>query len=352
MPANFPDIYEQQKRNRRATALIMAAFIAFFAFLGFGFDLFYLGIDPLGIMGDPTAAPPIATIIALIVGSASAAWGLQAGSRAVMSSAHALPVPEDDPKYQTLRNVVDEMAIASGLPRPRVYVIPDPDPNAMATGKDPAHACVAVTEGLLTSVNREELQAVIAHEMSHVRNYDIRVMTVIAALVGAIFLLSDWGTRMMRFGGGGTVTRTKGSSRSRINLGAAGAVILVIWLLALILAPVISQLLAMAVSRQREYLADAAGAELTRNPLALASALEKIDSAAAPTESIKRGSAHLCIADPLGRKMNLKEGKFADLFGTHPPIAKRIALLKAMGYQSTGARPTVNPPASSVPGNA
>ena len=355
MLTNFPDIYVQQKRNRRATALIMAVFIAFFAFLGFGFDLFYLGIDPLGIMGDPTAMPPIATLIALIVGSAAAAWGLQGGSQAVMNSAHAVPVPESDPKYQTLRNVVDEMTIASGLPRPRVYIIPDPDPNAMATGKDPAHATLAVTEGLLSSVNREELQGVIAHEMSHVKNYDIRVMTVTAALVGAIFLLSDWGTRIMRFGGSGT-GRTKGSSRSRINLGPAGAVIFIIWLLALILAPIISQLLAMAVSRQREYLADAAGAELTRNPLALANALEKIDSAPSPTESIKRGSAHLCIVDPLGRRMNLKEGKFADLFGTHPPIMKRIELLKAMGYQFSGRGaapgPSINPPSSLIRGTS
>ena len=334
MLATFPDIYEQQKRNRRATALIMAVFIAFFTFLGFGFDLFYLGIDPLGILGEPTPAPPIATIIALVIGSASAVWGLQAGGQAVMSSAHAYPVPQDDPKYQVLRNVVDEMTIASGLPRPTICIIPDPDPNAMATGKDPAHATVAVTEGLLTAVNREELQGVIAHEMSHVKNYDIRVMTVIAALVGAVFLLSDWGSRIMRVGGTG---RSKGSSRSRINLGPAGVVIFIIWLIALILAPLISQLLAMAVSRRREYLADAAGAELTRNPLALASALEKLDSAAAPTQSVKRGSAHLCIVDPLGRTMNVKEGKLADLFGTHPPITKRIEVLKAMAYQLTPA---------------
>jgi heat shock protein HtpX len=328
---NFPNIFEQQKRNRRATITVMVLFVLFFGFLGYGFDLFYFGVDPLGIVYEDAVGFPLATIIALIVGSLSAGWGLQSGAKAVLSSAQAFPVPQDDPQYQTLRNVVDEMTIASGQPHPQVYIIPDPDPNAFATGKDPEHSYIAVTQGLLQKLNREELQGVIAHEMSHVKNYDIRVMTVIAALVGAIFLLSDWGTRAMRFGVGGG--RRRSSSRS--NAGALGLIILIIWIVAMILAPILSQLLAMAVSRQREYLADASGAELTRNPLALANALEKLESAAEPTASIKKGSAHLCIVDPLGRKMNAKEGAVAELFGTHPPISKRITLLKAMSYQLT-----------------
>ena len=219
------------------------------------------------------------------------------------------------------------MAIAAGVPKPEVYVIPDPDPNAFATGKDPSHAVIAVTEGLLTSLNRDELQAVVAHEMGHVRNYDIRLMTVVAALIGAVMLLSEFGMRTMRFGGGGR------RSSSRSSGGAGGAILFVLWLVALILAPFISRLLAMAVSRQREFLADASGAELTRNPSALASALEKIDSAVEPTRSIKKGTAHLCIANPLGGDVNEKEGFLADLFATHPPIRKRIMLLKGMAYQ-------------------
>ncbi len=322
----FPNIYEQQKRNRRQTIIIMAAFVLFFGFLGYGFDLFFLGIDPSGLVYEDAVGFPLGTFIALIVGALFASWGLQSGATAVLNSSQAYPVPENDPKFRTLINVVDEMTIASGLPRPKIYVVPDPDPNAFATGKDPEHSYIAVTEGLLEKLNREELQAVIAHEMSHVKNYDIRTMTVVAALVGAIFLLSDGARRVMWFGGG------RGGRRSSRGGGPVVAILLVVWLIAMILAPIISQLLAMAVSRRREYLADASGAELTRNPLALARALEKIESVVDPTRAVKRGSAHLCIVDPLGRKANLKEGAIADIFATHPPISKRIALLRGMAY--------------------
>jgi heat shock protein HtpX len=210
---------------------------------------------------------------------------------------------------------------------PKVYIIPDSDPNAFATGRDPEHASIAVTEGLLDKLNREELQGVIAHEMSHVRNLDIRLMTTIAALVGAIVLLSDWTMRSMRYGGG----RSRGSKK-----GGGGAIILlVVWIVAAILAPVLAQILAMAVSREREYLADASGAELTRNPGGLASALKKIEMEYAPTSVIKRGTAHLCIADPLGRKMDLREGFVADLLATHPPMPRRISKLMQMAYQAS-----------------
>lgn len=309
-----PNIFEQQAANKRNTIIVMMLFTLFVGFLGFGVDAFVLG-----------TRVPIATFIALCIGAGSAFWGLQNGASSVLASSAAQPVPSDDHRYQQLRNVVDEMAIASGLPRPQLFVIPDADPNAFATGKDPAHATIAVTDGLVQKLNREELQAVIAHEMSHVRNYDIRMMTVVAALGGAVMLLSEFGLRSMRFGGG--------RKRER---GGLGPFVLVLWLVAMILAPLVMQLLSMAVSRQREYLADASGSELTRNPAALASALEKIDSATEPTRSIKKGTGHFCISDPLGRSVNSKEGTLADLFGTHPPIAKRITLLKAMAYQHVG----------------
>ena len=323
---NATNIFEQQQRNRRATIAIVALFVLFFCFLGYCFDLFYLGVDPFGIIGESGYPFPLATVFALVFSGATAAWSWQSGAKAVLTSAGAYPVPDGE-KYQMLRNVVDEMTIASGLPKPQIYIVPDPDPNAFATGRDPEHSYIAVTEGLLTKLNREELQAVIGHEMSHIRNYDIRLMMIVAALVGGILLISDWVRGIMRFGG-----RRGGSRRSRGG-GPVMLALLAIWLLAIILAPIISQLLAMAVSRKREYLADASGAELTRNPLALAYALQKIDSAAAPTTAIKKGSAHLCIADPLGKSVNMKEGFFAELFGTHPPIAKRITLLKSMAYQ-------------------
>ncbi len=319
------NIFEQQTANRRNTILVMAFFVLFVGFLGFGFDVFLLGFSPGG-----RAFPgfPIATCAALVIGGVSAYRGLESGARSVLNSSGAQPAPPGDPRYTQLHNVVEEMAIASGLPKPQVFVIPDPDPNAFATGKDPDHASIAVTQGLLDSLDREELQGVIAHEMGHVRNLDIRLMTVIAALIGAVMLLVEFGSRSMQFGRIGT-----GGRRGSSNRGGGGVVLLVFWVIGLILAPLISQLLAMAVSRQREFLADASGAELTRNPGALASALQKIDAAVEPTRSIKRGTAHLCIANPLGSSLDDKEGFFADLFSTHPPIRKRIMLLKGMAYQ-------------------
>jgi len=317
------NILEQQEANRRNTVLVMAIFVLFVGFLGFGFDVFILGFGPgRGLFGFP-----LATLAALALGAFSAMSGLESGATTILNSSGAVPVDADDPRYKELHNVVEEIAIASGLPKPQVYVIPDPDPNAFATGKDPEHAFVAVTQGLLDSLNREELQGVIAHEMGHVRNYDIRLMTVTAALIGAVMLLTEFGARSWQFGLGG---RRSSSNRGG---GAGGAILLVVWIVALILAPIISRVLAMAVSRQREFLADASGAELTRNPGALASALQKIDAAVEPTRSIKKGTAALCIANPLGSGLDDKEGFFADLFATHPPIRKRIMLLKAMAYQ-------------------
>jgi len=310
----------------------MLVFVAFLFFLGYGFDRFY--------MGGGTMPIPIGSVFALGLGGASAFTSYYAGDRAVLLSTGAVPLtdvgpsaPEEDKlKYRQLQNVVDEMSIAAGLPRPKVFVIPDPDPNAFATGRDPEHASIAVTKGLLDAVNRDELQGVVAHELSHVRNLDIRLMTVIAAMVGAAALIADWSTRGLQMGmGGGSRSR----SRSKEGGGGAfGLIVLVIWLIAVIVAPVIGQALAMMVSRRREYLADASGAELTRNPLALASALEKIDRAEAPTASVKRGTANLCIADPLGRAVGLREGGWSNLMASHPPMASRIAALKEMAFQA------------------
>jgi heat shock protein HtpX len=322
------NIYELQAANRRNTFLVMAAFVLFIGLLGLGFDVFMLGF-PGTEMGINI---PVVTIIALVFGCISAFWSLQRGATSILASSTAVPIVEGDPRYQQLVNVVDEMAIASGLPRPALYLVPDPDPNAFATGKDPGHAAIAVTQGLLDQLNRDELQGVIAHEMSHVRNYDIRLMTVVAALIGAVALLWEFGMRSMRYGGMG------GKKSSSDRKGSGNAIFLVIWLIVLILAPLISRMLAMAVSRQREYLADASGAELTRNPAALASALDKINAALEPTRAIKKGTAHLCIVDPLGAAANDREGFLADLFATHPPMKNRITLLKAMAFQHAGAR--------------
>jgi heat shock protein HtpX len=307
----------------------MIVFVAFLVFLGLGFDVFYLGRDALGF--------PIGGLAAFGAGSVSALAGYYKGDRAVLLSTGAVPIDrvlasaatgDDGLKIRQLENVVEEMSIAAGLPKPQVYVVPDSDPNAFATGRDAAHASIAVTRGLLDAVSRDELQGVVAHELSHVRNLDIRLMTVIAAMVGTIALLSDWTGRGLHRGIG-----RGGSGRGRDrDKGGAGIILLVIWLVAILLAPIVARALAMMVSRRREYLADASGAELTRNPLALASALEKIEQASAPTASVKQGTAHLCIADPLGRRIGLREGRLPDLFASHPPMANRITALKQMAY--------------------
>lgn len=328
MATETRNIYEQQAQNRRLTFVVLAGFILFVGLLGLGLDMFVFGYAPGGD-GYGLFPLPIATIGALALGGIGAARSAATGDTAVLASATATPVRDDDPQYRPLVNVVEEMSIAAGITKPKVFIIPDPDPNAFATGLTPERASIAVTQGLVDRLNREELQAVVAHEMGHIRNLDIRLMTVVAALIGTVLLISEFGTRMMRFGG----VRGGGSRKSGKDSGGGLGILMVVWIVALILAPIISQLLAMAVSRQREYLADASAAELTRNPLALASALEKIDAAVEPTKAIKKGTAHLCIADPLGRPANQREGVAADLFATHPPIAKRIAMLRGMAYQ-------------------
>ena len=199
------NLYDQQKRNLRRTAGLLAGFIVFVTLLGMGADMFLYGsgFSP-GI--------PVMTIGALLFGGGSAWWSLREGDRAVLESTQARPVNLADPRERVLDNVVEEMAIASGLPKPAVYVVPDPDPNAFATGSGPEKSSIAVTAGLLGTLTREELQAVVSHEMSHVKNYDVRVMTVVAALVGSVLLISDWGRRGARWGGGRR--RATGSGRA------------------------------------------------------------------------------------------------------------------------------------------
>jgi heat shock protein HtpX len=317
MPLN---LYDQQRKNIANTRVFIAGFVLLLAILG-------LGADGVLYAGGASPGLPIATLGALCFGGFSAFWSLHGGDRAVLESTHARPLNPADPRERVLDNVVEEMAIAGGLPKPAVYIIPDSDPNAFATGSGPERASIAVTQGLLQTLSREELQGVVSHEMSHVRNYDVRLMTVVAALAGAILLLSDWSRRGVAWGGG----RRRDSDRG----GGLGILFVVVWIVSIVLAPIIAQIVSMAVSRQREYLADATGAELTRNPLALASALQKIAAAVEPTPSIKQGIAHLCIEDPRGRAIEQKRGFFADLFATHPPIEERIAKLREMAYQAS-----------------
>ena len=355
------NIYEQQARNRRMTWGVMLVFVVFFLVIGLGFDFFYLNFNPgrapdyrwndSGYYAAHAVAQPVpyGTIFALLIGFGMAANSMANGAKMVLRSTQARRAVLMDEKERQFLNVVAEMSTAAGLKPPQAYIVPDPDLNAFAAGINPESSVIAVTEGLLSALNREELQAVVAHEMSHIRNYDMRLMTVSAALMGAIALLSDLAGRTMRprYGssyGGSSFSSAKSSSGERKGGGGALMLVLfVVWLVLVVLAPLISRLLAMAISREREYLADASGAELTRNPLALASALEKIRGAVNPTYAINNGVAHMCITDPRGSLIEEKMGLAADLFATHPPMEKRILALKVMAYQNDRGKAAIVP---------
>lgn len=327
------NLFAQQSANRRRSIALVVAFLAFFAWIGFGGDLaLYLQTADSASGGYRHVFPWIG-IVATAIGSGMAWYGWKRGPKEVLWATGAWELVDPaTPAEKMLVNVVEEMAIASGLPRPSIWIVPDPDPNAFATGTDERNAHVAVTEGLLALLGRDQLQAVVAHELAHVRNHDMKLMTLLAALVGTIALISDSAGRLLRGGGGRIASRGK-SSGKKGSAGQLAIIILVVWIITLILAPVISRLLALAVSRKREYLADASAAQFTRNPAALAEALRAIEDHAAPTKAIGRGTAHLCIADPLGRRLTNREGFVADLLGTHPPMAVRIARLRKMAYQ-------------------
>ncbi len=221
-----------------------------------------------------------------------------------------------------LFRVVENLAIAGGLPMPRVYIIDDTAPNAFATGRDPQHAVVVVTSGILQKLEKSELEGVIAHELSHVGNYDIRFMTLVVVLVGTLTLLADWFLRFSFWGGRRRSSNDQG--------GQLGLIFLVVGVLLAILSPIIATLIKLAVSRQREYLADASGVLLTRYPEGLARALEKISKDTEPLEAANKATAHLYIVNPLKDQQGRSTGWFASMFNTHPPIEDRIKRLRQM----------------------
>jgi len=226
-------------------------------------------------------------------------------------------VPADPEEFRMLHNVVEEVTIAAGIPKPKVYITPSPAPNAFATGRNPQNASLAVTTGLLEIMNRQELQGVVAHEISHIRNYDILLMTVVAAIGGLIILLRDFFLRSMFWGG---------RRRDRRGGGQAGLILLVVGLVLAIVAPVFVVLIRAAISRQREYLADASGAYITRYPQGLAAALAKLRDAGDKMKRASDANAHLFIANPFGKdRMDV-----TSMFATHPPIDKRIERLNRL----------------------
>jgi heat shock protein HtpX len=302
-------VYEQISANKRKTVLLIVGIVVLLGIIGYVLGLLYAS-GPIGLVG----AVALATVMS--IGS------YLGGDRIVLASTRARQVtPEEQPR---LHNIVEGLSIAAGIPKPRVWVIPEQAPNAFATGRNPEHASVAVTEGLLATMNRVELEGVIGHELAHVVDRDILVGTVVATLAGAIVLVSEFFMRTWWWGG---VRGRRGGDRSG---GGAEAIIFAIGLVLLVLAPIVAQIIRLAVSRQREYLADAQGAMLTRYPPGLASALRKIGAASGiPMRSANNATAHLWLNQP-SRIQGEGMGPLEKLFSTHPPIAERIRRLEEM----------------------
>lgn len=279
----------------------------------------FLDTPFLRIMPWGTALTIIMTLVLVVT-------SLRSGPASIVWSLYSTDADKYREQYKLLHDIAGEISIAAGIPTPEVVIITDTDPNAFAVGIRPENSYIMVTTGMISTLNREELQGVIAHEMSHIRNNDTELMTVITVLFGGILLLADWMKKIV-FWNAPTLPKIPGFSI------VAKFVFFIFWILAVLFAPIIARILAMSVSREREYLADAGAAELTRNPLALAKALEIIENRSEPTRSVPKSIAHLCVIDPLGREINNKEGFWSDLFATHPPIQKRIMVLRSMAYQ-------------------
>jgi heat shock protein HtpX len=317
------DFWQLEKTNRRETALLVIVFLTLFSALGLGLD--FVSGDLQFQNGNLIGFPGL-TVIALIIGSIQALISYYAGAAAVLASVHAVPLTPDSTQHQMVLDVIKEMSIAAQMPEIKPYVMNDPAPNAFATGRDPKHSVICVTQGLIDQMDREELQGVIGHEMAHVRDYDIRTMTMIAVLIGGVAMLADFVNRWMWYGGG---MRRRRDRDSNDGGGLGIAIAIAVFILAA-LAPIFSQLLAMAVSRQREYLADAASVEFTRNPRALLRALERIASIESPLRDASRGTAHLFIVNPLQGAAQDNEGWLDNLLSTHPPLNRRIDRLRAL----------------------
>ncbi len=293
--------------NRRNSLLLIAAFLAFIAVFGYVIGYAWIG-DPISAL--------FGLVLAFVVGTISGLVSYYAGDRMVLAASRAREVTHDEAPQ--LFNVVEEMAIAAGLPMPKVYIIEDSAPNAFATGRDPEHASVAVTSGLLEKLDRDELQGIIAHEMSHVGNFDIRYAMLVGILVGTTVLISDFFLRGLWFGGGRGGRREGG--------GQAQIIMIIVAVALAVLAPIFARLLQLSISRQREYLADATAVKFTRNPKGLADALQKISGDREVLEAANRATAHLYIANPIKKFEKRSKG----LFSTHPPMEKRIEILRQM----------------------
>ena len=297
-------LFDQIASNKRRTWVLLVAFFALLALIGAAVG--YLWLDSsFGGMA-----------IAFIIGGIYAVSMIFQSTEIVMSMNGAREVSEQE--APELYHVVQDMAMVAQIPMPRVYIVEDASPNAFATGSKPENAAVAATTGLLALMNREELESVMGHEVSHIRNYDIRISTIAVALTSAVTMLSSMAGRMMWYGGGGR------RRNDRDNDNGLGIILMIVSLLALLLAPLAATLVQLAISRQREYLADASSVELTRNPKGMINALLKLDNSQPMEHHVDDASAALYINDPK------KKGGLQKLFYTHPPISDRIERLKNM----------------------
>lgn len=306
------NIYEVQSSNKRKSALVILFFLIFITFniyfISSAFGL-YIGYEPggLGIAG-----------IALIISGFMSFGGYYFSDRIVLSISKARPA--DKTSDFNFFTVAENLSIGAGIPMPRLYVIDDTAPNAFATGRDPEHAVVCATMGLLQKLDRTELEGVIAHEMTHIKNYDTRLMTVVAVLVGSVALLADFFLRATWYGRGGKSEKK----------GNAGAIFLVLGIVFAVLSPIIANLIKLAISRRRELMADAGSVSITRQPSGLISALQKIASDTEPLEVANKATAHLYIENPFKNKFGSAVGTFSNLFNTHPPLEERLKLLRQM----------------------
>lgn len=306
------NIYEAQAANKRKSVIVLIFFVIFITlavyFISQGIGI-YLGYEPggLGSVG-----------LALMISGIMSLSGYYFSDKIVLGISGArLADKQRDFKFYT---VAENLSMAMDLPTPKLYIIEDTAPNAFATGRDPSHAVICATSGLLSKLDRTELEGVVGHELSHIKNYDVRLMSIVAVLVGTVALLGDWFLRMS----------WHGRRRDSRGSGQIGAVLIILGLVFAILSPIIGQLIQLAISRRREFMADAGSIAITRQPDGLISALEKISADQEPLEAANKATAHLYIVNPFKGQMKSAVGFLSNLFNTHPPIAERIKALEQM----------------------
>ncbi len=300
-------MYQQIAANKRKTVFLIFLFVLLLFAVGAAFNFFLRG----GWVG-------LIVVAVIVIGSS---WISYFNSdKVALAMSHA--VPADPVQYARYHNIVEGLCIASGLPKPRLFIVDDPAPNAFSTGRNPKHAAVAVTTGLLEKMNRVELEGVLAHELSHIRNYDVLVMTLAVTMVGIIALLSDFFLRIMFW--------TGGRDRNSDSNNPLGIVFAIVGFVLLIFAPIIAALMQFSVCRRREYLADVSGVQMTRYPPGLISALKKLEDDHTSVHTSSKATAHLWIEEPLDKESNKGHTKWNHLFDTHPPIDDRIRALEAM----------------------